>query len=60
MLPSSSLLQRPKVVTEAWQRILDMQKAGQVVTTTIETVNRGGAIVKVEGTQGVEPPSYVC
>lgn len=53
-MPASDV-QRPKVVTEAWQRILDMQKAGQVVTSKIETVNRGGVIITVEGIQGTEP-----
>lgn len=51
----ASCLQRPKVVTEAWQRILDMQKAGQLVTSKIETVNRGGVIITVEGIQGTKP-----
>ena len=43
------------MVTEAWQKILDMQKAGQLVTSKIETVNRGGVIITVEGVQGAEP-----
>ena len=53
------LMQRPKVVTEAWQRVLDMQKAGQVVATTIDTVNRGGVIIKLEGIQGAQCRSSV-
>lgn len=45
------------MVTEAWQKILDMQKAGQLVTSKIETVNRGGVIITVEGVQGFIPMS---
>ena len=32
--------QRPKLVTEDWQKVLDLQKAGDVVDGTIKAVNR--------------------
>lgn len=45
-------VQRPKVVTEQWQKILDIQKAGEVVTSTIKKVNRGGVVIDVVGIAG--------
>jgi len=32
--------QRPKLVTEDWQKVLDLQKAGDVVEGTIKALNR--------------------
>lgn len=49
---TASSLQRPKLITDAWQRILDIEAAGEVVDCTIEVVNRGGVIVNVEGISG--------
>ncbi len=49
---TASSLQRPKLITDAWQKILDIEAAGEVVDCTIEVVNRGGVIVNVEGISG--------
>lgn len=41
------LLQRPKLITDEWQKVLDLQAKGEVLSGTIKAVNRGGVVVEV-------------
>lgn len=46
-------------MTTAWQRIKEKKDSGEVITTTIMNINKGGLIVEVEGVQGFLPLSQL-
>jgi small subunit ribosomal protein S1 len=46
-------------MTTAWQRIKEKKDSGEVLTTTIININKGGLIVEVEGVQGFLPLSQL-
>ncbi|HLO52286.1 MAG TPA: S1 RNA-binding domain-containing protein [Kamptonema sp.] len=44
----------------AWERVRQMQAENVTVYATVYLVNRGGAIVKIEGLRGWIPTSHIC
>lgn len=46
-------------VTTAWQDIKEKKESGEVLTTTIVNINKGGLIVEVSGIQGFLPLSQL-
>ena len=46
-------------LTTAWQDIKEKKESGEVVTTTIININKGGLIVEVSGVQGFLPLSQL-
>ncbi len=46
-------------MTTAWQRIKERKDSGEVLSTTIININKGGLIVEVEGVQGFLPLSQL-
>ena len=53
-------LQRPKLVPDDWQKVLELQAKGEVLSGTIKSVNRGGVVVEVAGQQGFVPYSRLA
>lgn len=47
-------------LTTAWQRIRELRDSGEVITTTILNINKGGLIVQIEGVQGFLPLSQLA
>jgi small subunit ribosomal protein S1 len=47
-------------LTTAWQRIKERKESGEVITTRIININKGGLIVEVEGVQGFLPLSQLA
>ena len=45
--------------TTAWQEIKKLKDSGEVITTTIVNINKGGAIVEIQGVQGFLPLSQL-
>lgn len=50
---------RAAQLTTAWQRIKERKESGEVISTTIMNINKGGLIVEVEGVQGFLPLSQL-
>lgn len=50
---------RAAQMTTAWQRIKERKDSGEVMTTRILNINKGGLIVEVEGVQGFLPLSQL-
>ncbi len=50
---------RAAQMTTAWQRIKERKDSGEVITTTIMNINKGGLIVEIEGVQGFLPLSQL-
>lgn len=50
---------RAAQMTTAWQRIKERKDNGDVITTKILNINKGGLIVEVEGVQGFLPLSQL-
>jgi len=46
-------------LTTAWQRIKELKEKGEVISTVILNINKGGLIVQVEGIQGFLPLSQL-
>lgn len=46
-------------LTTSWQRIKELRDKGEVMTTIISNINKGGLIVQVEGVQGFLPLSQL-
>lgn len=46
--------QRPKLITDEWQKVLDLQAKGEVLSGTIKAVNRGGVVVEVSEREASE------
>ncbi len=46
-------------LTTAWQRIKELREKGEVISTVILNINKGGLIVQVEGIQGFLPLSQL-
>ncbi len=46
-------------MTTAWQRIKELKDSGEIVTTSITNINKGGLIVEIEGIQGFLPLSQL-
>lgn len=50
---------RAAQMTTAWQRIKERKENGEVITTRIVNINKGGLIVEIEGVQGFLPLSQL-
>ncbi len=46
-------------MTTAWERIRELKEKGEVITSTILNINKGGLIVEIEGIQGFLPLSQL-
>ena len=46
-------------LTTAWQDIKEKKETGEIITTTIMNINKGGLIVEVSGVQGFLPLSQL-
>lgn len=46
-------------LTTAWQRIRELKESGQIISTPIVNINKGGLIVQIEGVQGFLPLSQL-
>ena len=53
--PTLTLDSRPDAVTPAWQEAIDLLQSGEIFVTTIESINKSGAIVKVGKLNGFVP-----
>ena len=40
-------MQRPKLIPDEWQTVLDIPAKGEVLSGVIKSVNRGGVVVEV-------------
>lgn len=40
------IVPKPKLVTDEWQKVLDLQKAGEMMQATVTSVARGGVVVE--------------
>lgn len=50
---------RAAQMTTAWQRIKDLKNNGEIISTSILNINKGGLIVELEGIQGFLPLSQL-
>ena len=46
-------------VKKAWDRVLESQASGETVQATVTKLNRGGALVQLEGLRGFVPRSHL-
>ena len=46
-------------MTTAWQRIRELKETGEIITSPILNINKGGLIVEIEGVQGFLPLSQL-
>lgn len=46
-------------MTTAWQRVKELKDKGEVISTPITNINKGGLIIEIEGIQGFLPLSQL-